>query len=94
MLINNAGILSSEKKFTKQGYESMFGVNHLGHFLLTVSLMDLIKASQQGRIINLSSDVHKIVKGQIDFEELTSVPNFETFRRYGLSKYCNVLFTR
>lgn len=72
----------------------MFGINHLGHFLLTQLLLDQIKASHQGRIINVSSDAHRAVKGEIDLDDLTQVKEFVGFKRYGLSKLCNILFTR
>jgi len=66
----------------------MFGVNHLGHFLLTQLLMDHIKASPQGRIINISSNAHHAIKEPINFEDLALAKEFVGFKRYGLSKLC------
>ena len=72
----------------------MFGVNHLGHFLLTMSLLDHVKASPQGRIINLSSDAHHAIKEAVDFDDLAVPKEHVGFKRYGLSKLCNILFTK
>ncbi len=59
LLINNAGIMACPKALTKEGLESQFGVNHIGHFILTTELLDVIKASGTpqcpARIVNLSS---------------------------------------
>jgi len=59
LLINNAGVLSETKQLTKQNHELMFGTNHLGHFLLTNLLIDLIKKTPESRVINVSSKAHE-----------------------------------
>jgi retinol dehydrogenase-13 len=81
------------KQLTKQNFEVEFGVNHVGHFLLTQLLMDKLKASQQARIINVSSHAHKGMT--LNFDDL----NYEKeewvgFVAYGRSKLANVYFTR
>jgi retinol dehydrogenase 12 len=93
ILINNAGFAGT-RGLTKQGFELTFGVNHLGHFLLTMLLMDKLKASAPARVVNVSSKAHYRAKG-FDWEALrkktattTGVPE------YGVSKLANVLFTR
>ncbi|XP_061435777.1 retinol dehydrogenase 12-like [Lethenteron reissneri] len=92
ILINNAGLICPFSK-TAEGFEMQFGVNHLGHFLLTHLLEDLIKRSAPARIINVSSFVHAY--GSIHFED----PNYERrfYNRhsaYCQSKLANVMFTR
>src|SRR5258708_15074505 len=62
LLINNAGIMMPERTVTEDGYESSYQVNYLSHFLLTQMLLDALKNSEQGRIINLSSSVYSIGK--------------------------------
>ncbi|MBV9449485.1 MAG: SDR family oxidoreductase [Streptosporangiaceae bacterium] len=93
VLVNNAG-LAGRQGVTKQGFELAFGVNHLGHFLLTTALLDCLKASAPSRVVNVSSDSHYMARG-IDFEALrrrgrgiTGMP------QYAVSKLCNVLFTQ
>lgn len=94
MLVNNAGMLVQQKDFTAQNHELMFGVNHLGHFLLTKLLLEQLKASDEARIINLSSDAHKMCKGSIDLDDLNSDKNFKGFPTYAMTKFCNILYTK
>ena len=69
ILLNNAGIMALPKReTTAQGFEKQFGVNHVGHFLLTKLLLDKVKASEQGRIVNLSSLAHET--GKMNLEDL------------------------
>lgn len=91
ILINNAGVHLPTRELSVDGYEMMFAVNHLGHFLLTNLLLDIIKASAPARIINVSSEAH--IFGNIDFEDLNLDKKFEEFRAYGRSKFANILFT-
>ena len=60
ILVNNAGFISLDRQTTKDGFERQFGVNHLGHFLLTVLLAD--RMPYGGRIVNVSSGAHKVGK--------------------------------
>jgi NAD(P)-dependent dehydrogenase (short-subunit alcohol dehydrogenase family) len=69
ILLNNAGIMALPKReTTAQGFEKQFGVNHVGHFLLTKLLLNKVKASEQGRIVNLSSLAHET--GKMNLEDL------------------------
>ena len=94
-LVNNAGIMMSPEGKTEDGLETQFGVNHLGHFLLTELLLDILKTSAPSRIVCVSSVVHvgsRQQVGEIHFDDL----NFENRpydRRlaYTQSKLANVL---
>ena len=90
ILVNNAGFISLDRQTTKDGYERQFGVNHLGHFMLTTSLLDLIP--QGGRIVNVASGAHKT--GKIHFEDINLSKGFNVIKAYSQSKLANVLFTR
>ena len=90
ILVNNAGFISLDRQTTKDGFERQFGVNHLGHFLLTMKLIDLIPNG--GRIVNVSSGAHKV--GNIYFDDINLTSGFNVIRAYAQSKLANVLFTR
>jgi NAD(P)-dependent dehydrogenase (short-subunit alcohol dehydrogenase family) len=90
ILINNAGISTKQQDKTEDGFERTFQVNYLAHFLLTNLLLDLIKKSEKGKIVNVSSMVHATA---IDFDNLQGEQRFEGSSAYALSKLCNILFT-
>ena len=92
ILINNAGVLCLSRTLTQDGFEMQFGVNHLGHFLLTNLLLDRIKEAPSARIVNVSSITHFI--GNIDFDNLNCERSFSRLGAYGTSKLANILFTR
>jgi retinol dehydrogenase 12 len=92
VLINNAGI-GGQRGLTKDGFELIFGVNHLGHFAFTMALLDCLTASE-ARIVNVASDAHYQAKG-IDFALLRRRTRAITgMPEYAVSKLCNVLFTQ
>ncbi|XP_070489975.1 retinol dehydrogenase 13-like [Chironomus tepperi] len=92
ILINNAGLLSPLNR-TTDGFEMNFGVNHLGHFLLTNLLLDLLKASAPSRIVVMSSSSHEV--GIIDRDNINCEKRFPgTHKAYAVSKLCNVLFMK
>jgi NAD(P)-dependent dehydrogenase (short-subunit alcohol dehydrogenase family) len=93
VLINNAGILVPKLQTTVDGLEETFAVNHLGYFLLTQSLLDVLRAGPSARVVNVSSEVHRRAKMQWDDLQYKTTP-FSTFGAYGQSKLANVLFTR
>jgi NAD(P)-dependent dehydrogenase (short-subunit alcohol dehydrogenase family) len=91
VLVNNAGAYNAHRTTTTDGFETTFGVNHLGYFLLTDLLLDVLKASAPSRIINLSSTAH--VGGHINFDDLQAEKRYSGVKAYGQSKLANVLFT-
>ncbi|CAG04353.1 unnamed protein product, partial [Tetraodon nigroviridis] len=93
VLINNAGVMRCPAWKTEDGFDMQFGVNHLGHFLLTNLLLDKLKESAPSRVINLASLAH--IVGKMDFEDLNwEKKKFDTKQAYCQSKLANVLFTR
>lgn len=91
VLINNAGVMFPPPSKTKDGFELQFGVNFIAHFALTAYLFDLLKATENSRIITLSSIAHK--NGVIDFDNLKLEKPFNKFREYGQSKVADLLFS-
>jgi NAD(P)-dependent dehydrogenase (short-subunit alcohol dehydrogenase family) len=94
VLFNNAGVVLQQRSTTADGFETTFGVNHLGYFLLTVLLMDAIKAAPAGRVVSTASDAYKFSGGRLNFDDLQSESKYTTFGAYGASKLANILFTR
>ncbi|XP_008708025.2 retinol dehydrogenase 13 isoform X1 [Ursus maritimus] len=93
ILVNNAAVMRCPHWTTEDGFEMQFGVNHLGHFLLTNLLLDTLKASAPSRIINLSSLAH--VAGHIDFDDLNwEKRKYDTKAAYCQSKLAVILFTK
>ncbi len=92
ILLNNAGIMIVPYGLTEDGFEKQFGINHLGHFALTAQLFDLIKKGTNPRIVNISSQAHRI--GTMDFHNLMYEQGvYSEARAYGRSKLANLLFT-
>ena len=94
VLVNNAGGIWTERQLTKQGFEQTFGVNHLGHFLLTNLLLDRLKASAPSRIVNLTSVGHHMARRGMRFGDLQSEKRYAGMEAYSRSKLANILFTR
>lgn len=92
VLLNNAGIMSCPQWKTKDDFEMQFGVNHLGHFLLTNLLLDLLKRSAPSRIVVVSSSGH--TRGRINWDDIMNEKNYAPFPVYCQSKLANVLFAR
>ena len=95
VLINNAGVmLVPELTKTEDGFEMQMGVNHLGHFLLTNLLLDLLKKSTPSRIVVVSSVGHEMFTTKMKFDNINSETIYEKWDAYGQSKLANILFTR
>jgi NAD(P)-dependent dehydrogenase (short-subunit alcohol dehydrogenase family) len=93
VLVHNAGVWSTKRTTTRDGFESTFGVNHLGTFLLTRELRDVIERSAPARIVVLSSGLH--YRGRMNFEDLQfERRKYSGTAAYNQSKLANVLFTK
>lgn len=92
VLLNNAGVVNLRHSTTVDGIETTFAVNHLAYFLLTLLLLDRLRATPGARIVNVASDAHKF--SRMDFDDLGREKNFRWMRVYGQSKLANILFTR
>jgi len=94
VLVNNAGLILSERSETEDGFETTFGVNHLGHVLLTELLLDRLKASAPSRIVVVASEAHKFALDGLKFDDLQCEGHYFSYRVYGRSKLANILFAR
>ena len=93
VLVNNAGVVLTDRRETADGFEATFGVNHLGPFLLTDLLLDRLRESAPARIVNVASTAHRSARKGIDFDDLQSTRSYAGMRAYGKSKLANILFT-
>lgn len=91
VLVCNAGLILTDRSETVDGFETTFGVNHLGHFLLTHLMLDRLKESAPARIVVLSSDAHRMARG-LDFDDLQSRRGYRGIMVYARSKLANALF--
>jgi retinol dehydrogenase-14 len=93
ILVNNAGGVNAKRRETVDGIEQTFAVNHLGPFLLTNLLLDVIEASGPARIVNVASVGH--YRGTLDFDDLGfKRGGYWIMRAYTRAKLANVIFTR
>lgn len=93
VLVNNAGLTLSQRSETEDGFESTFGINHLGHFALTGLLLERLKHSAPARIVVLSSDAHRGALRGLDFDDLQARRGYSAMGSYCKSKLANLLFT-
>src|SRR5216110_1088026 len=89
-LITNAGVMNPPLTRTKQGFESQFGVNHLGVFALTSLLLPKLAETPGSRVVVTSSIAH--LKAKIDWDDLNAERSYSKGDRYGASKLANALF--
>ncbi|WP_327404244.1 oxidoreductase [Streptomyces sp. NBC_01288] len=91
LLVNNAGVMAMPYGTTVDGFETQFGVNHLGHFALTGLLLPALLDAPDARIVTLSSFMH--VLANIDIDDLNSERRYSRWTAYSRSKTANLLFT-
>ncbi|MFJ8330793.1 oxidoreductase [Streptomyces sp. NPDC094437] len=91
LLVNNAGVMAPPYGTTADGFETQFGVNHLGHFALTGLLLPHLRAAPGARVVTVSSMMHALA--DLDFADLNSERGYRRWIAYGRSKTANLLFT-
>ncbi len=91
VLVNNAGVWLSKRTLNADGIEMTFMVNHLAPFMLSLLLLDRLRASAPARIVNVNAGLYAL--GEADLEKLPTGANFKRFKTYMHSKLCNVYFT-
>ena len=94
VLACNAGLTLSRRTETRQGFEYLFGVNHLGHFLLTDRLRQRLINSAPARVIVVSSDMHRIAYRGLAFDDLQTTKGYVSYDAYAKTKLANILFAR
>jgi NAD(P)-dependent dehydrogenase (short-subunit alcohol dehydrogenase family) len=93
VLVNNAGGIISDQLHTAQGFEMTFGVNHLGHFLLTELLLDRLVQSAPSRVITVASIGHRFAMSGLSFDDLQSDLGYSSMDAYAKSKLANIMFS-
>ena len=92
VLINNAGAIIGERETNDEDLEMMFATNHLGYFLITHYLLDLLKASESARIVNVASLAHRFTG--MRWNDLQAENFFNSWLQYGHTKLMNILFNK
>jgi NAD(P)-dependent dehydrogenase (short-subunit alcohol dehydrogenase family) len=90
LLINNAGIMAAPRRLTRDGFESQFGTNHLGHFALTGLLLPALLNASAPRVVTVSSHLHR--RGTMNFDDLQGERKYSRWGAYGQSKLANLMF--
>jgi retinol dehydrogenase 12 len=90
VLLNNAGALFGEYQETSEGIERTFALDHLGYFVITTELLDLLRASH-GRVVSVSSGAHQL--GKLDFSDLQMKKKYKGLTQYSNAKLMNLLFS-
>lgn len=90
LLVNNAGVMWTDRVRTPDGHELQFATNHLGHFALTCLLLDTLRAAPGARVVTISSYLHRL--GRIDFHDLDAERRYNRYRAYNQSKLANLMF--
>ncbi|WP_326690501.1 oxidoreductase [Streptomyces sp. NBC_01795] len=91
LLVNNAGVMALPYRRTADGFETQFGVNHLGHFALTGLLLERLLAAPAPRVVTVASSLHFLAN--IDIGDLNGEHTYRRWIAYARSKTANLLFT-
>ncbi len=93
VLINNAGIMWTPRTLTVDGFESQFGINHLGHFALTSLLLPTLEGTPESRVVTVSSTGEKLGNGDLAWDDIDGSGSYNPQKRYFASKLANLWFT-
>jgi NAD(P)-dependent dehydrogenase (short-subunit alcohol dehydrogenase family) len=91
VLVNNAGMVTTRRAVTTDGFESLFQINHLAPFLLTNLLLPSVRDATPSRIVIVASNAQQW--STLDFDDLQLTKNWASMKAYGRSKLCNIMFT-
>ncbi|MFN5193672.1 MAG: oxidoreductase [Cyanobacteriota bacterium] len=91
LLINNAGVMAPPRTVTRDGFELQFGVNHLGHFALTLALLPLLDKQAGARVVTVTSGAQHF--GRLAFDDLQATRRYDRWAAYAQSKLANVMMT-
>jgi len=89
LLINNAGVMAPPRTLSRDGFELQFATNHLGHFVLTLLLLPLLRQSPAARVVHVTSGAQYF--GRIGFDDLQGERRYDRWRAYSQSKLANVM---
>lgn len=92
ILVNSAGVITLNRRETKDGLELAFGVNHIGHFALTLLLLEPLSKADRARIVIVGSGAHNV--GRIHYDDVNLTKGYNVIRSYSQSKLANLLFAR
>ena len=91
LLVNNAGVMYTDRELTADGFELQFGTNHLGHFALTAHLLDRLLAVEGSRVVTVASLGHW-APFPFDLDDVRAAESYNRFAAYSRSKLANLLF--
>ena len=94
VLVNNAGTIAGKERKTVSGIEYTLASNYVGPFALTLSLLPKLKKSNESRVVNLSSELYKNIKGGLDFGDVNLEKSYSSSKAYAQSKLAMMLFTK
>jgi protochlorophyllide reductase len=89
LLINNAGVMAPPRTLSRDGFELQFATNHLGHFVLTLLLLPLLRQSPAARVVHVTSGAQYF--GRIAFDDLQGERRYDRWQAYSQSKLANVM---
>ena len=91
VLVNNAGAYFNTLEMTEEGFENTFALNHMAYFYLTQLLLEMVRESSKGRVVNVASSAHR--NAELNFDDIQGIEDYKGWPTYSRSKLMNILFT-